>query len=165
MRKLTGLALTAALTLAPASAAFADRGDREDREDRRQSSRRSSCTVDLALLTRTVTAEALCGSGRSDRDRSARPQRDGDRDGREDGRRSSRRSSCTLDLGVLTRTVTARALCGSERSDRERNTQRRRESQRREGREDSRRNRRASCTVDLRLLTRTVTATALCPDG
>lgn len=56
MKKLVGVALTAAITLSPASAAWADRDDRNDR----RSSRRSSCTLDLAVLTRTVSAQAFC---------------------------------------------------------------------------------------------------------
>jgi hypothetical protein len=59
MRKLVGLALTAALTVAPASAAWADRDDRDSRRSNRRS---SSCTLDLGVLTRTVSAQALCGA-------------------------------------------------------------------------------------------------------
>lgn len=92
MKKLIGLAITAAVVLSPASPAFADRGDRED--NRRASRRSSSCTAELAVLTRTVSLQALCGGERS-----------------EDTRRSNRRSSsCTADLGV-TRSVSLQALC------------------------------------------------------
>jgi hypothetical protein len=71
-------------------------------------------------------------------------------DDREDRRRSRRDSSCTLDLGVLTRTVDAQAFCGRERSGRPRESTRRRRS----GPD--------SCTLDLGVLTRTVSARALC---
>lgn len=112
MRKLIGFALTAAITLAPAGAAWADRDDRGDRNSRR-SNRRSSCTLDVGVLTRTVSAQAFCGGDRG-RETSRRGRNERGRERREDSRRS-RRSSCAVDLGVLTgRTVSVQALCGAD---------------------------------------------------
>jgi hypothetical protein len=100
MKKLIGITIAAAVTFAPATAAFAEKGSREGA---RRSSRPASCAVDAGVLSRTVNAQVFCGGQASNSNGSK---------GKEKARRGdSRRSSCTLDLGVLTRTVRAQALC------------------------------------------------------
>jgi hypothetical protein len=107
--KVIGAVLTAVLTLSPASPAFADRDERGGREGRQRS---SSCTLDVGVL-RSVSANAFC----PERERRSQPPAQADRRrSRGENPPSTERSSsrCSVDLGVLTRTINVRALCAGD---------------------------------------------------